>query len=147
MIELLEKAFIAFKIRASRREIVRQFLVDEDTQLVCDGQRIMQVLENLLSNALKYTSAGGVITLAGADHDDCYEFSVTDDGIGMTPDQIERVFDKFYRVDSSNTAVGGLGLGMSIVKEIVDAHHGSIVIDSNLGQGTSVKVRLPKKIS
>jgi|GEM_PF-2367985 len=143
---LLKKAFEEIKIKAPRREVTCQIPEGVDPHLVCDGQRIMQVIENLLSNALKYSSEGGVITLAGTDYDDGYEISVTDDGIGMTPDQIERIFDKFYRVDSSNTAVGGLGLGMNIVKEIVDAHHGSITIESNLGQGTCVKVRLPKKI-
>jgi len=143
---LVKKAFEEIKIKTPKREIVCQLPEGEEPQLVCDGQRIMQVMENLLSNALKYTREGGAITLAGADHADCYEISVTDDGIGMTPDQIERVFDKFYRVDSSNTAVGGLGLGMNIAKEIVDAHHGSIAIESRPGKGTCVKVTLPKNV-
>ena len=143
---LVKKAFEEIIIKAPKRDIICQLPEGEEPQLVCDGQRIMQVMENLLSNALKYTSQGGAITLAGADHADCYEISVTDDGIGMTPDQIERVFEKFYRVDSSNTAVGGLGLGMYIVKEIVDAHHGAIAIDSRLGKGTCVKVTLPKNV-
>ena len=143
---LLKKVFEEIKVKASKRDIICQLPEGEEPQLVCDGQRIMQVMENLLSNSLKYTGQGGTIALAGADHADCYEISVSDDGIGMSPDQIERVFDKFYRVDSSNTAVGGLGLGLNIVKEIVDAHHGSITIDSNLGKGTCVKVTLPKKI-
>ena len=142
---LVKKAFDEIKMNAPKRDIVCQLREGEEPQLVCDGQRIIQVMENLMSNAVKYTHEGGVVKLAGADCPDCYEISVTDDGIGMTPDQIERIFEKFYRVDSSNTAVGGLGLGMSIVKEIVDAHHGSITIDSSLGKGTCVKVRLPKK--
>ena len=141
---LVKKAFDEIKMNAPKRDIVCQLREGEEPQLVCDGQRIIQVMENLMSNSLKYTREGGAITLAGVDRPDCYEISVTDDGIGMTPDQIERIFEKFYRVDSSNTAVGGLGLGMSIVKEIVDAHHGSITIDSSLGKGTCVKVRLPK---
>jgi signal transduction histidine kinase len=141
---LLKKAFEEMNMKAPNREILCQLPEGEDLRLTCDGQRIIQVIENLLSNALKYTHEGGVIKLAGADHPDRYEISVVDDGIGMTPEQIERIFDKFYRVDSSNTAVGGLGLGMNIVKEIVDAHHGTISIDSNLGKGTCVKVSLPK---
>lgn len=144
---LLEKSSAEFRGKAYKRQFVCRLPEGEDLQLVCDGQRIMQVIENLLSNALKYTNEGGAISLAGANHADCYEISVTDDGIGMSNEQIERVFDKFYRVDSSNTAVGGLGLGMNIVKEIVDAHHGSISIKSSLGEGTCVKVILPKSIS
>ena len=142
---LVKKAFEEFKLKAPNREILCQLPEAEDLRLKCDGQRIVQVIENLLSNAVKYTRERGLIKLAGADHADCYEISVTDDGIGMTPEQVERVFEKFYRVDSSNTAVGGLGLGMNIVKEIVDAHHGKISIDSDLGKGTCVKIRLPKK--
>ena len=142
---LLEKAFHEIKLKAPRRKISCQ-LPRQDAQLSCDGQRIIQVIENLLSNAVKYTHEGGVIQLVGADFPDCYEISVTDDGIGMTPDQVDKVFDKFYRADSSDTAAGGLGLGMNIVKEIVNAHHGSISIDSTPGQGTCVKVTLPKQV-
>ena len=142
---LVKKAFEEIKLKAPNREIVCQLPEQEDLRLKCDGQRIVQVIENLLSNAVKYSLDGGVIKLAGTDHPDGYEISVTDDGIGMTPEQVERVFEKFYRVDSSNTAVGGLGLGMNIVKEIVDAHHGSITIDSELGKGTCVKITLPKR--
>lgn len=141
---LLKKVFEEIKFKATRCEIVLQ-CPEEETRLVCDSQRITQVIENLISNAVKYSHEGGVVKLAGADHPDCYEISVTDDGIGMTPEQIERIFEKFYRADSSNTAVGGLGLGMNIVKEVIDAHHGSITIDSSLGKGTCVKVRLPKQ--
>jgi PAS domain S-box-containing protein len=142
---LLKKAFEEFKLKASKRKIICQLPQAEDLRLTCDGQRIIQVIENLLSNAVKYSPEEGVVKLAGADHPDSYEISVSDDGIGMTPEQSKRIFDKFYRVDSSNTAVGGLGLGMNIVKEIVDAHGGTITIDSSLGKGTCVKVSLPKK--
>jgi len=142
---LLRKVFDEIRFKVTRCEIVLQCPDQAETQLVCDNQRIMQVIDNLMSNAVKYSDEGGVVKLAGADHPDCYEVSVTDDGIGMTPAQIERIFEKFYRADSSNTAVGGLGLGMTIVKEIIDAHHGSITIDSSLGKGTCVKVRLPKQ--
>ena len=142
---LLVKAVEEMKIKVPNRDILCQLAEGDDLRLTCDSQRIIQVIENLLSNALKYTHEGGEIKLAGADHPDGYEISVADDGIGMAPEQIERVFEKFYRADSSDTAVGGLGLGMSIVKEIVDAHHGSISIDSEPGKGTCVKVSLPKK--
>lgn len=142
---LLEKAFQEIKLKAPKRKLSCQ-IPEKDAQLVCDGQRIIQVIENLLSNAVKYTHEGGTIKLAGEDFPDHYEISVTDDGIGMAPDQVDKVFDKFYRADSSDTAAGGLGLGMNIVKEIIDAHDGSITIDSHPDQGTSVKVTLPKKI-
>lgn len=69
--------------------------------------------------------------------------SVTDEGVGMTPEQVERVFDKFYRVDASNTAKEGLGLGMAIVKNIIEAHGCQIWVDSEVGQGTKVTFTLP----
>jgi two-component system phosphate regulon sensor histidine kinase PhoR len=70
-------------------------------------------------------------------------FSVADHGIGMTADQVEHVFDRFYRADSSNTAVQGVGLGMSIVRHIIQAHRGDIRVESELGRGTTVHVDLP----
>ncbi len=70
-------------------------------------------------------------------------FSVVDNGIGMTAEQVEHSFDNFYRADSSSTAVRGVGLGMSIVRHIVEAHHGEVRIDSQLGRGTIVHVELP----
>jgi len=100
-------------------------------------------LENLLSNAIKYSPKGSLVTLTSAYQPERFDFSVVDNGIGMTPEQVEQVFEKFYRVDSSDTAVAGLGLGMSIVKQIIDSHNGSITIESAPGKGTCVKVQLP----
>ena len=71
--------------------------------------------------------------------------SVSDNGRGMTSEQIERVYERFYRVDTSNTAQSGLGLGMSIVKQIIEGHNGTILINSKPGEGTTVKISLPKE--
>ncbi|WP_303722276.1 ATP-binding protein [Malonomonas rubra] len=110
---------------------------------LADKARFVQVLENLLSNAVKYSPGNTHISVSGASVDNIYKITITDQGIGMTEEQLGRIFDKFYRCDSSNTAVGGLGLGMSIVKQIVDDHQGSIQVESTLGQGTTVTLRLP----
>ncbi len=69
--------------------------------------------------------------------------AVSDEGVGMTSDQVERVFDKFYRVDASNTAKEGLGLGMAIVKSIIEAHGCQIWVESEVGEGTKVTFTLP----
>ncbi len=103
----------------------------------------MQVLENLLSNAVKYSPRGGTIRVAGGAVGDFYEVTIEDEGIGMTPEQLERVFDKFYRADTSDTAAPGLGLGMSIVKVIIEDHGGEILVKSEPGTGTRVTFRLP----
>lgn len=112
--------------------------------LQVDAVRIGQVLENLISNALKYSPEGGAVKIVVDDSPQEVAITVTDQGIGMTRAQRERVFEKFYRADHSDTATDGLGLGMTIVKEIVDGHGGELRIDSILGQGTSVQVTLPR---
>jgi len=112
-----------------------------------DRGKIAQVLGNLLGNAYKYSPAGGAVRLQllrenPPDAAGRVGFSVTDAGIGMTPAQVARIFERFYRADPSGTVLG-TGLGMSIAKEIVDLHGGSLVVTSALGQGTCVSVWLP----
>jgi PAS domain S-box-containing protein len=113
----------------------KEFLLDE--------KKMIQVLENLLSNAVKYSPQGGPVLIEGKVDGNSYRISVTDRGIGMTGEQLEKVFEKFYRADSSNTAVRGLGLGMSIAKNIVEAHGGQIWAESRPQEGTRVFFTLP----
>ena len=109
-----------------------------------DEHRIDQVIENLLSNASKYSPEQSPITIVVEADNHLCSVTVTDQGIGMSNEQKDRIYDKFYRVDTSDTAVHGLGLGMSIVKQIIDDHGGTILIDSKLGKGTSVCFALPR---
>jgi len=125
---------------------VHQFeltLPEEETVLNIDPDKMVQVMKNLLSNATNYSPEGGQVKVTGRVHGGHYLISVEDTGIGMSPEQIERVFDKFYRVDTSNTSLEGTGLGMSIVKHIVEAHGGTVRVESELGRGTAVKVVVP----
>jgi PAS domain S-box-containing protein len=115
---------------------------EEDTTLWIDRHRIIQVLENLLSNAVKYSPRNTEITLKGYPTETGWDVQVIDQGIGMSPDQVEKVFDKFYRADSSDSAVSGLGLGMSIAQQIVDAHGGQLRVESQKGVGTTVTMSL-----
>ncbi len=109
-----------------------------------DPERCREVLLILLDNAVKYTPRGGTITLrAGHDHNDAV-VDVLDTGVGVAPEDIPRLFDRFYRVDKARSrALGGAGLGLSIAREIVDAHRGSLQIRSELGKGTTVTMKLP----
>ncbi|MBW2239683.1 MAG: histidine kinase, partial [Deltaproteobacteria bacterium] len=100
-------------------------------------------LKNLLSNAAKYSPDGGLIRVVGEVLTDHYQISIEDQGMGMTPEQVDKIFDKFYRVDASTTAIEGTGLGMTIVKHIVEAHDGKIWVESELGKGTTVKFVIP----
>lgn len=115
----------------------------KEKQVLVDSIRILQALENLLSNAVKYSPELSTIKIESSFEQNFYKIQISDQGIGMTEEQLKRIFDKFYRCDSSNTAIGGLGLGMSIVQQIIDNHQGNIEITSELGKGTSVTLRLP----
>jgi two-component system sensor histidine kinase BaeS len=105
-----------------------------------DPVRLRQVVLNLLANALRHTPDDGSVVLAGSPG----TITVTDTGEGISADDLPHVFDRFRRVDPSRTrATGGTGLGLAIVKQIVDAHGGSVTIESVVGEGTTVTVRIP----
>lgn len=123
-----------------------QFSVDisnPQLKFAADKEKIWQVMENLCSNAVKYSPKGGKITVSGIQFENGYQVSVTDQGLGMTQEQVARVFEKFYRCNQSDTSVGGTGLGMTIVKSIIDAHEGQVWIESELGLQTSVHFVIP----
>lgn len=108
-----------------------------------DHGKLLQVLDNLFSNAIKYSPQGTEIRLNAECRDERLQLTVVDQGIGMTEEQLGNCFEKFYRANSSTTAVGGLGLGLSIVRHVVESHHGQISIASTPGQGTAVTISLP----
>ena len=122
-------------------------LVGETSQIIADRLRLKQVVDHLISNAVKYAPEGGRVSVELNLSDDKYQLNVKDEGIGMDEGQLVHVFDRFYRADSSDTAVQGVGLGMSIVRNIVLAHRGDIQIESQLGRGTRVMVSLPRSPS
>ncbi len=107
-----------------------------------DPTRIRQILENILTNAIKYTERGG-ITLQAELKDDVLRVEFTDSGVGISPDQLDHVFDPFYRIkDSTHLAVGS-GLGLAVVRSLVDMLHGRIELQSELGQGVRFRVEVP----
>ena len=118
-------------------------LEEMDSYLVIDKEKIVQALQNILSNAVKYSPNCGEITITGKANEESYRIEITDQGIGMSPDQVTHIFDQFYRADSSNTAIEGTGLGMGIVRYIVEAHGGEIAIQSQPDVGTTVILTLP----
>lgn len=108
-----------------------------------DKTKLEQAIFNIVSNSAKYSNAGSDITLTCSTGPDKIFLTVSDQGRGMTPDQVEQIFDKFYRGEYSNTATEGVGLGMTIVKHIVDAHGGHVEAMSAPGKGTDVVVSIP----
>lgn len=111
--------------------------------LLVDYGKICQAIENLLNNAVAFSAKGSLVEVECTPCPCSIRIEVRDHGVGMTAEQAERVFDKFYRVDASNTAGKGLGLGLNIVKSIIEAHHGQVCLESSMGQGTQVIIDLP----
>ncbi len=108
-----------------------------------DKGKLEQAIFNIVDNSVKYSNSGEKIHILCETGPDSFSVTVTDEGFGMTQDQIEHVFDKFYRGDASDSAIDGVGLGMTIVKSIVDAHNGAISIKSKLGKGSTVSFTVP----
>jgi heavy metal sensor kinase len=109
-----------------------------------DRSRLKQVVVNLLDNAIKYTPEGGAVTLTVTAQDPHAVLEVTDNGIGIAPEMLPRVFERFFRVDQARSrSQGGAGLGLSIVKSICTAHHGHVTATSTAGQGSRFRVELP----
>jgi two-component system phosphate regulon sensor histidine kinase PhoR len=142
---LAGKVLADLKTQAEARGIK---LVNELPELsaTADGDRLEQVLANLVDNAIKYGRAEGAVTVGGRVAEDCkVEVFVQDDGPGIPPDSLERVFERFYRIDKARSREqGGTGLGLSIVKHIVQSHGGAVWARSELGQGTTFFFTLPQ---
>lgn len=109
-----------------------------------DADRLAQVLNNLLDNALRHTPAGGRVSVTAGPSPDGALVEVTDTGAGIPADDLGRIFERFYQVDKSRSRPGGLGLGLAISREIVLAHRGTIEAESVVGLGTRFTIRLPR---
>jgi len=108
-----------------------------------DHDRLVQMLENLLTNAMKFTPAGGQVTVRVCEHDGDPVLEVTDTGVGVEPEEVSRLFERLYRTPSAVAAqVQGAGLGLSIVQKLVAAHEGTVTVESERGSGTTFRVRL-----
>jgi PAS domain S-box-containing protein len=129
--------------RETSRHLFSCTFRDADFELFIDQGKFVQVMENLIGNAVKFSTKGGNIAIHGEVVDDCFQFSVSDEGIGVSAEQKEHIFEKFYRADSSNTAVRGLGIGLYLVKNIIEAHKGKIWVESRPGKGTQFLFKLP----
>jgi signal transduction histidine kinase len=143
--DLLERAAAPFRESAEAAGVRLTVECSADLpDLWIDGERMTQVLGNLLTNALRHTPSGGSITLAAGALGTALELTVSDTGSGITPDDLPRVFDRFYRADTARqTDSGESGLGLAIARSIVEAHGGTVRAESTLGQGTLMIISLP----
>jgi len=142
--DLMQRAQAAFEHHAEQQGIALDVQAASGTPpVVVDEIRMNQVLSNLLSNALRYTPAGGKITLGAEARNGGVDLSVRDTGAGIPPADLPFVFNRFYRADKSRSDEGESGLGLAIVKALVEAHGGTIEALSELGRGTTMRIHLP----
>jgi two-component system OmpR family sensor kinase len=143
---LLENMVVKFTLQAEKANVTLhlQFLPNLPS-VVGDGDRLSQVFTNLVDNALKFTPAGGQVTLSAKKVGAEMELSIADTGLGIPNEALPRLFDRFYQVDPSRAGgeKHGAGLGLAIVKEIVEAHGGKIGVRSQVGLGATFTIRLP----
>ena len=142
---LINETLGALMMRGDNRTVTA-LLPPELPEVCVDAEKLQQALTNILSNAYKYSPAGGEIRLdivrRESDGHPQIGIRVEDHGIGMTPEQLSHLYERFYRADSSCN-IPGTGLGMSLVKEIIELHHGQVEVCSQYGQGTIVTLWLP----
>jgi signal transduction histidine kinase len=132
---------------AAKRQTLDTYIAPTLPLAMADPERIRQVIGNLVTNAHLYTPEGGRIHI-GVEADRAWvKIVVSDTGIGMTPEETERAFERFYRARSGNESAPGTGLGLSIVKSLVDLHHGVIEVDSEPGRGTTFNILIPAAVA
>jgi signal transduction histidine kinase len=146
---LLQEVAAIYHYQTQRKNITLDLDITSPlSNIEVDPGRMTQVLTNILDNALRHTPEGGRITLSAndANADEQVELAIKDSGPGLKPEDIERIFDRFYRTDSSRQREdGGSGLGLAIARSIVQAHGGQLSAESEMGKGLKVIIRLPKK--
>ena len=141
--ELASKAIAGLEAEAKAAKVTLS-LSGEDCRLHGIPQLLHSIIYNLCDNAIKYNKVGGEVKVSVEKQDAGALLTVSDTGIGIPLQEQERIFERFYRVDKSRSKeVGGTGLGLSIVKHAVLIHHGTIEVDSEIGKGTTITVRLP----
>jgi signal transduction histidine kinase len=141
---LLEQVAARHAVAAEAKGISIKVDAGEMTpQISADAERLTQVLDNLVTNALRFTPAGGEILLRARSAEGKALIQVEDNGSGMTAEEIQHAFDRFYRGDKARQANGESGLGLAIARSIVEAHGGTIAVASRPGRGSIFSVRLP----
>ena len=147
--EIVQEALVDFQTWADQKQITLQGTVRAGAPAVMgEVSQLHKVVDNLLSNALKFTPDGGEVTVSLDYGATDLTLQVSDTGIGIPPDELERIFDRFYQVDGSvRRRYGGTGLGLALVKEIVEAHGGTVAVQSEMERGSVFSFTLPAATS
>ena len=146
MMEVCKEVYEQLEEKAEKKDIKLYFEnPDEKAFVYADYQRIYQVMTNLISNAVKYTKRGGKVEISFEERDKKVYTYVKDTGRGIPPEDLSRIFERFYRVDKSRSKEkGGTGLGLSIVKHIIEGHDSTIQVESEFGKGSVFSFALKK---
>jgi len=141
---LIRRVVKALKPLADEKKIKLEVLLPEDVYASIDADKTWEAVYNLVDNSIKYTGEGGwVYVEMYRDGRDVY-ITVADNGIGMPENEMEKVFDRFYRVDKARAReTGGTGLGLSIAKSSVELHGGNITVESREGEGSLFRIKMP----
>ena len=146
MREVIQPCLDTTRIKADAKQL--SLVVDygpDDPQITGDLRSLQEILQNLLDNAVQYSSTGGHIVVRAIVQGEEIVMSVTDNGIGIPKAEQERIFERFYRVDPARSReLGGTGLGLSIAKHLAEVHGGRIQVESELGRGSTFLVFLPR---
>ncbi|HLS61196.1 MAG TPA: ATP-binding protein [Virgibacillus sp.] len=144
MDSILEEILPQLKEKAKLVHVQLSIEVEEALKIIADRNKIKEMIINLLSNAINYTTESGTVSVLMNQRDNHVLIEVKDTGIGISEQALPRIFERFYRVDEERSRVrGGTGLGLSIVKHIVEVHHGEVKVESELQKGTTFTVFLP----
>jgi heavy metal sensor kinase len=144
--DLLQEIYLQGRVlgEAKQIDVTLNLQVDEDIRLRGDQFQLHRMLLNLITNAIKYTPDQGRVEIGLAVQEHAAVLSIADSGIGIAPEHLPHIFERFYRVDTArNREIGGTGLGLAIVRSIVEAHDGRIEVSSTAGRGTTFVVSLP----
>jgi len=143
--ELVEQAVSSLADMAAQSNVTVEVSVPSDLSASVDRRQIQRALVNLLDNAIKYTPAGGRVEISGQETETEVSITVSDTGVGIPPTEIDRIFERFYRVDKARSRrLGGTGLGLSIVKDVAEAHGGTVSVESEVGKGTAFTITVSK---
>jgi two-component system sensor histidine kinase BaeS len=141
---LTQQSGEAFRSRLTERGIELQLHAPEGILLNADPQRLKQLLHNLLENCCRYVEEGGRVSLSLAEKDQMVVLDLDDSGPGLETEQLDQLFERFYRVEGSRSrSTGGSGLGLAICRNIVEAHQGSIRAETSSMGGLRIHVELP----
>ena len=141
---IVDDILASLSSKAAERDITLVSRVPAEATVQADSMRTEQMLTNLIDNAIKFNRDSGTVTVIFSDDEDKILISVTDTGEGIVPENLQRIFERFYRVDRGRTRnIGGTGLGLAIVKHLARLHGGEVFVASTLGRGTTFSIELP----